>query len=257
MVTEKNLLSSSRDTIFELQEARRFAFGSEVAEVFDDMVSRSVPGYFETQMLMGAVAARYHQPDTAIVDLGCSTGTTLGLIARQNQVKGCQLVGVDNSAPMLEKAGKKLHDLAPGTDIELHEANLQHYSPPRASVIFAHYTLQFLPIEQRKPLIERICSSLVPGGAFVLSEKVAIPRFRESEIVRELHEDFKRANGYSDIEIARKRESISGVLVPTTENFYRDILFSVGFEEVTRLMQGYQFTTWLCLTPRPQENIEE
>ena len=69
----------SRDDIFTSEEgaSSAFAFDDKVAAVFDDMLNRSVPFYGEQQKLITEIARRFWIPDTPVVDMGCSLGTTL------------------------------------------------------------------------------------------------------------------------------------------------------------------------------------
>ena len=46
----------------------------------------------------------------------------------------------------------------------------------------------------------------------------------------DLHHEFKRAQGYSDLEIAQKRASLENVLVPNTVDQHIERLLAAGFE---------------------------
>ncbi|MFZ0256314.1 MAG: hypothetical protein WAN46_11835 [Gammaproteobacteria bacterium] len=54
-----------------------FDFGAKTAEVFDDMLDRSVPLYTDIQRMMGELATDFGVAGTSLYDLGCSTGTTM------------------------------------------------------------------------------------------------------------------------------------------------------------------------------------
>lgn len=235
------------DELFELRRARRFAFGSEVAQVFDDMVSRSVPGYLEGQLLAGSIASKYYKPNSSIVDIGCATGTTLALIWKRLSELQPDLLGIDSSEAMLDKARQKFRRLKIDGKIALTREPIEEIDLPKSSVVISQYTLQFLSVEAREKVIQKVASTLIPGGAFLLSEKIRIVERSDAELMRDLYEDFKRMNGYSDIEIARKREALKGVLVPISSAQYQEMLIDAGFKRVVPVMQGYQFSSWLCL----------
>ncbi len=245
---EISLLDTARrDRIYTLAEARSFAFGDEVAEVFDDMISRSVPCYLESQLLISSLASQYYKPGTTVYDLGCSTGTSVALVAKRLRELSPQIVGVDSSGPMLQKAEKKLTALEVAGFIRLEQKSIEEVDFNASSLVLLNYTLQFLDLVAREELLKRIYASLVPGGALFLSEKTRCLDEQEGEIVRVLHEDFKRQHGYSDSEIAKKRESLKGVLVPLTPEQNEALLHKAGFERVVRVMQGYGFISWVAI----------
>jgi tRNA (cmo5U34)-methyltransferase len=92
--------TSSRDTVFEAVAPRvdDFEFTAKVANVFDDMVSRSVPFYEEMQRMVCDLAADFARPNTNLYDIGCSTGTTL-LALDEAVDPAVSFVGIDNSEP--------------------------------------------------------------------------------------------------------------------------------------------------------------
>lgn len=233
-----------------------FRFDEAVARVFPDMIRRSVPGYAETVAMSGIICRRYVQPGTHIYDLGCSLGAvTLAMrhaLAEAGQMASdCTLVGVDNSASMLARAEHYIALDDSGSEVEPFPVSLicadictQVFNP--SSVMALNYVLQFIPVDQRSALVESLSGALVPGGALILSEKVAFEG-DEQALQDELHLDFKRANGYSELEISRKRSAIERVLVPETEAVHRERLQNAGFSQVIRWNQCFNFVSFLAI----------
>jgi len=241
------LQTARKDRIYTAQEAANFAFGEQVALVFDDMISRSVPGYLDLQLLVASCAVKFHSEGKAIYDLGCSTGTSLALIAKR--LPHCSAIyGIDNSQAMLEQAEQKLSQLQVRSQIQLFHGSIQDISLEESCFITSNYTLQFLPPSERTSILQRIFSALLPGGAFLISEKT-VPSLSatEVELIKELHEDFKQQNGYTASEVARKRESLTGVMCPIGSNENEQHLKAAGFHTVLPILQGYSFYSWLCL----------
>jgi len=238
-----------KDRIYLSKEAESFLFGKDVAGAFDDMAGRSIPNYFELQLLICNLAIRYYQSSSAIYDLGCSTATSLVVIHKALGGLVDRIIGIDSSLPMLEKAKEKLERFGLASKVDLEHTRLQELKYEPSSFIFANYTLQFLPEQDRALILGNIFDSLLPEGVFLLSEKVKIANPRENQIVTELYEDFKRRNGYSDMEIARKRESLKGVLLPLTEEGNVKLLTDAGFRTVIPVLRGYGFQSWLCIKP--------
>lgn len=242
----KLYLRSQKDELFEKGPwPKPFAFNEEVAEVFDDMVSRSVPLYEEVVACAAHWALAYHQPNTRIIDVGCSTGTFLELIGRFLR-EPAQLVGIDNAPAMLEQARDKLAPLEARHSVELLCQDACACSFAKSSVVVMNYTLQFLPVARRRSLLKTIFEGLVPGGLLFISEKVKspIPEFQETITLH--YEAFKEHNGYARTEIERKKEALEHVLVPLTTAQQQEMLEESGFAHVELLIKLHNFVTFIA-----------
>jgi tRNA (cmo5U34)-methyltransferase len=226
-----------------------FRFDAEVAQVFADMIARSVPGYAETVALSGWLAGRYGRDDTRVYDLGCSLGASLFACARALSGRRIGLVGIDASAPMIERCRQRLADRDLDPRPELHRADLRRVDFEPASVVILNWTLQFIPLAERDELIERIADALVPGGVLILSEKMIDPDPAAQAELEQLHRAFKRAQGYSEMEIAAKRTEIENVLVPETPEAHRKRLATAGLEPVVCVARSLNFATLLARKP--------
>lgn len=226
-----------------LQEVPDFVFDEAVVEVFADMINRSVPGYASVVAVCGVLAERYSQPDTALYDLGCSLGAT-SLSMAQAAASGCHVVAIDNSKAMIQQLEKKIIEL-PALEIPIHTrlADIQSTAIESASMIAMNFTLQFLPVGERAEVLTKIYDGLRSSGVFVLSEKI---RFEDSDLnalFSDLHHNFKRNNGYSDLEISQKRDAIEDVLVPETLDAHRQRLLAAGFRRVETWFQCFNFVS--------------
>ena len=152
-----------------------FTFDAEVAAVFDNMISRSVPFYAEQQRMIVEVVKRYWRPGTDIYDLGCATGTTLINLGRALDGPG-RLIGYDNSEPMLQQARGAVAAEGLGHRIELRigdlEQDAQALALDNAGAVLLCWTLQFVRPLQREALIRRVHESLAGGGVLLVTEKV-------------------------------------------------------------------------------------
>jgi tRNA (cmo5U34)-methyltransferase len=225
-----------------------FVFDTQVVSVFDDMIARSVPLYEEVQLTTAQMAAKMYQPGTAIIDLGCSTGASL--IAIKKAISGDiqKLIGIDNSKPMLARCKEKLSKEGIfDSSIELIEDDITSCELKNASVVVLNYTLQFIAPEQRQEILRRIFDNLNPGGAIILTEKITHDNEKLRDTLYELHLGFKRAHGYSDLEIAQKREAIENVLVPLTSDQNITLLQNAGFQNVDLALQWFNFASFIAI----------
>lgn len=224
-----------------------FSFDESVARVFPDMIKRSVPGYSTIVSMTGLLAGRYATEGSVLFDLGCSLGAS-SLAMRQNiRQQDCRIVAVDNSAAMLERCRSIIDTDTHPTPVELVCANLQDVEIAAASVVVLNFTLQFIPREQRDEVLQRIYQGLLPGGIMVLSEKVTFEDPHLDELNIDLHHQFKRANGYSDLEIARKRNAIEDVLLPETLARHRQRIANAGFSSCDVWFQCFNFASIIAL----------
>lgn len=245
-------LSTPRDTLFSSPPQKQFEFDRQVAGVFDDMIQRSVPFYWENLKLQISLLKRFLQPGDRVVDLGCSTGNFLLQLGKG--VEGLQLVGIDNSPPMIERA--KIKGEAMGVKIEWIAGDFLTLPLPKSRVIVANYTLQFVRPLKREKLVKKIFDALTPGGMVIVTEKIISGNSWLDRAMVEIYYDFKREMGYSDYEIARKREALENVLIPYTAQENRELLESVGFRQIETLFRWNNFATFIGFKPLKKEEGE-
>ena len=238
-----------RDNIFGKKKGtlEDFAFNDEVAAVFDDMVERSIPNYGEIHRIVADIVRRYIPNNATVYDLGCSTGTTLVLMHQtaKSVDKNLKLIGIDASSSMLEKCKAKLD--GQNVNAELLESDLLEVKYQYCDMIVMDYTLQFIPIEQRTILLSKLYKALKPGGRFVLAEKIASSSPKVQEVITDLYYDFKRRHGYSELEIAQKREALENVMKPLTPKDQFSMLEEAGFNDVDMIFRWYNFAAWLAI----------
>jgi tRNA (cmo5U34)-methyltransferase len=241
-----------KDQIFLNSEkgASAFEFSAEVAEVFDDMLKRSIPFYLEQQALIRGLCKNLWIPQTTVYDLGCSTATTLIGIARE--LNDCaRLVGYDNSLPMLDRARKNVHDNHFEGRIDLRygdlNGNLSDLPLENAGLVTMCWTLQFIRPLRRDNVIRWIYDSLADDGVLIVTEKILTNSGHMNRFFIDLYHDFKRQRGYADAEIARKREALENVLVPYRLDENVELFRRNGFQLVESFFQWLNFAGFLCV----------
>jgi len=242
-------MTEHTDTLFQTpwQGVGDFRFDERVAAVFPDMIRRSVPGYGHVIGLTGLIAKRYAKPHTVLYDLGCSLGASTLAMATQVTEPGCQIIAIDNSEAMLKRAAELATDraIAP-IPITWIAADICAFEFSPCSVVSLNFTLQFIAPEQRLSLLSRIHEAMVPGGVLILAEKVTVPEPAQTHL-NALHLDFKRANGYSELEIAGKRQAIEQVLIPESPETHTERLQQAGFNAVSEFFHCLNFRAWMAV----------
>ena len=241
-------MNKDHDNLFAKSRALTtgFRFDEQVVKVFPDMITRSVPGYELVIPMTGMLARRYAQPDTNIYDLGCSLGATSLAMSIAVQAAGTKIIAVDNSEAMVSRFKHTLNDNQCRVPVEIHLENMLDTNIENASVVVLNFTLQFLDREQRQVLINRISAGMKPGGVLIVSEKICFENEQQQDDQTKWHHDFKRTQGYSDLEIAQKRNALEDVLRPETEAAHMERFQQAGLRNSQRWFQCFSFVSYIA-----------
>ena len=234
----------ARDTIFEtMTPAEKFEFNDRVADVFDDMLDRSVPFYKQVIAMTAEILCRSLLPGDRVYDLGCSTGTTLLFLARELAGKKLVLIGVDDSTAMLDKAFRKAEMYSMGGSINFIQEDITQIELVEAGGVILNYTLQFITPSIRGEFLRKIHNGLRDRGVLVLSEKIVCPDKERNEQFLDSYHRYKKNRGYSELEIANKREALENVLIPLSIEENSNLLCQAGFSRVDTFFQWFNFVS--------------
>ncbi len=238
---------TSKDSLFldKKSTVDDFRFTDKVAEVFDDMLGRSVPFYHETIAMTAQLLARFLKPGGRVYDLGCSTGNTLIELSRNLASLHLHFTGIDNSEAMINKAILKAEMYSKLDCVNFEVADIFNVQLLEPAAVIMNYTLQFIRPMLRQGFIKKICDTLPAGGVLIVSEKSVNhdPLFNRTFI--QLYLDFKRQQGYSEIEISQKREALENVLIPFSDKENMDILRQAGFQHTDKFFQWFNFSSFV------------
>ncbi len=241
-------MPAKTDRIFAraLNELVDFRFDQQTVDVFADMINRSVPAYGSLIRLLSTLSC-YVQKDSKVYDLGCSLGAASLSLLNGMAHQQLKVVAVDNSAEMIAELQKILQRHQLQHLFECYHQDIQHTQIDNASLVMMNLTLQFIKPELRDNLIERIYQGLNKGGALLLTEKVVQPDLAVETELQKLHEQFKRENGYSELEISQKRQALENVLIrePVADHIKR--LQKAGFSKIIPWFQAFQFVSLLAI----------
>jgi len=225
----------------------RWTFNGDVTAVFDDMLERSIPQYELMRSTCFNVAQQYVQPNTDIVDLGCSKGEAIAKLVKTFGAYN-RFIGIEVSRPMIEVAQKRFEGWIDRGTVDIKEFDLRKgYPLVRASVTLAILTIQFTPIEYRLRILRDIYNSTMVGGAFIMVEKVLGGSADIDGTMVKLYHQMKLDSGYSQEEVDRKKLSLEGSLVPVTAKWNEEMLRMSGWSQVDCFWRWMNFGGWLAL----------
>jgi tRNA (cmo5U34)-methyltransferase len=242
-------MSINQDNLYAspIASVSSFKFDDSVVNVFPDMIQRSVPGYPAIVSAIGLLAGRYAQEHSVCYDLGCSLGAATLSMRHQISTKHCKIIAVDNSESMVQQFKHNLTLDAGDIDVEILCADIRDIAIKNASVVVLNFTLQFIPIEDRLVFLKKIYQGLLPGGILILSEKLRFEDARQQALQTDLHHIFKKAQGYSDLEISQKRSALENVLIAETFSIHQQRLNNAGFSSTEVWFQYFNFASMIAL----------
>lgn len=247
-----------RDTLFShpLDKLVDFNFDEKVANVFPDMINRSVPGYAGIVAMTGILSAEFYQTGSNCYDLGCSLGASSLSMANAIKDSALRIIAVDNSQAMIQKAQALItQDKSDESDcgyIDYSAINfvcedVNQIDINNASVVVMNFTLQFIAPEQRADLLSKIYRGMKDGGILILSEKLNYTEKDQQQLLIDMHHFFKNANGYSHLEISQKRQTLENVLLPETLEQHKIRLQKVGFKQTEQWFQCFNFSSLIAI----------
>jgi tRNA (cmo5U34)-methyltransferase len=244
---------NQKDRLFETEilETGDFVFDDRVVSVFPDMINRSVPGYSLVVPMIGLLARQFAQDHSNLYDLGCSLGAVSLAMRSAVRASDARILAVDNSPGMIRQLAAKLEEKRGSGLLEVQPLHQDILETPieNASVVVLNFTLQFVEPSLREGLLQRIAGGLNPGGVLILSEKVRFDDPAEQALQIQWHHEFKRAQGYSDLEIARKRDALENVMRPDSLPQHHHRLKMAGFSQVYQWFQGFNFVSMIAIRP--------
>jgi tRNA (cmo5U34)-methyltransferase len=222
----------------------KWEFNQEVAEVFDNMLERSIPQYDVMRYLVKQIGFQFVKKGTAIVDIGCSNGNAIEPFITQYK-DDCDYYCIDVSQPMLEKCVEKYNQCK---TVNILNYDIRKGIPQyNASLILSILTLQFVPIEYRVKIVKSIYDALSDNGAFIIVEKVLGNTSEIDDLFVDEYYRIKSHNAYTQEQIQNKRKSLEGVLVPIMANWNENLLQTAGFKKIDCFYRCLNFAGWIAI----------
>ena len=223
-----------------------FRFDDAVAEVFSDMIVRSVPGYRMMLEMIGVITREFVRPNTQCYDLGCSLGAATLSVRHNLPDSSCKIIAVDNAQAMTLRCQDIINADTAVTPVDIRCEDILTTEISNASLVIMNFTLMFISPDQRLPLLYKIFNGLNPGGVLVLSEKMKESEYQDQEMLTDLYHHFKRIRGYSELEVAQKRNALENVLIPEPIEIHQERLGQAGFQHITSWYKCFGFTSLIA-----------
>ncbi len=244
-----HIMPMVKDTLYKtpLEQVAPFAFNHQVAEVFDDMVLRSIPHYQAIQQSSARLLSSLYQGKGTVYDLGCSTGNTILAVSSVLQERLVRIVGVDSSPDMVSRCRNKLAGYKLKAPYEIIHGDILNTPLVNIEAALLHFVLQFLPVDSKVSLLNNIYKQLPSGGCLILSEKIAIEDPVLAAATQDIYFQFKADQGYSDLEISQKREALENILHLLSSDDLRTMLNGAGFTRVEVILRWFNFVTIIAV----------
>ena len=229
----------------------KWEFNGEVAACFANMLERSIPDYRSMRALTYKLGERFIQPETLIVDVGCSTGLAVEpFVVKYGQSNNFLLV--DNAPAMVEACEKRFRA---DVNVTVRQGNIWEYLPfeQKSSLVLSVLSMQFMPTSYRPRMLKQIYDGLTDGGALIFVEKILSENM--DDLMVDLYYEMKRENGYTDEQIMSKRRSLENVLSPLKAEWSVDMMRTAGFRQVDMFWRCLNFCGWIavkCRLPAPK-----
>jgi tRNA (cmo5U34)-methyltransferase len=222
-----------------------FIFDAGVARVFPDMINRSVPGYANLLEMLGVLARDTMSDGGRCYDLGCSLGAVSYAVSRASRDRAIEIIAVDNSPAMIERLQQRVQSHPPAHKMELQCADIQDVTIEKAALVVLNLTLQFIAPSRRLALLQNIHRGLRPDGVLIVTEKLRFAP-EDQDALDRLHLAFKRAQGYSDLEISQKRSALEQVMITDSLQTHDQRFHEAGFSRNLVWFQCLNFVSLMA-----------
>ena len=195
---------------------------------FDNHIKLSIPNFFTLDSIFSSITYEYAQPESIVLDLGCSTGRFLHNLTKlpDTEYVGCDLVNFKN-----RRQSFSYHQL----DVE---ESLKKYLNKNVSCLICMFTLQFLGKSKRQRVLELLNNYIEQGTVLLISEKVFLDNTRLQTLIHRMHIQEKRLH-FTDKQILDKDNQLSVSMYCKTEKELEIELQYLG--NFTKVWQSYNF----------------
>jgi len=222
--------------------SEKFEFDNFEAEGFEKHIRQSIPNYEGMRKLIPSLVQNFVFKDTNVYDLGTSSGDLIYQLDDFFHDKvNLSYIGYDIASNLIPKATHK--------DINFYKRDVTDESLQlfNTSLICSVFTLQFIPLDKRIKLIQKVYDSLSKRGCFLVCEKVYSNKGVIEDIFTSTNFKMKINNGFTAEEILQKQNDLKTIMQPLTQSENEKIFREAGFEVVEVFFKSLNFIGWILI----------
>lgn len=183
---------------------------------FDNHINTSIKGYDLLHNLIINLSGFFLNDTRTAVDYGCTSGRLINNISDIYKVKG---IGYD----ITDK-----NFLEGSADLIKEDITSDKFQIDRADIYYLVFTLQFLPINEREKLLNKIYSYMPKSSILIVCEKEISGDGFIQEAFTFTNYDYKK-NNYTPEDILKKEEQLRNTMRCMTPDFNKRMFFNHGF----------------------------
>jgi tRNA (cmo5U34)-methyltransferase len=202
-----------------------FSFAN-FANGFEEHINHSIRGYADLRDDCVAFSQYFIENDSAVLDLGCSSGALLRRVRDHNQknVPKVHYIGLE-----IEKSFKEQWRAHRAPNVSFATRDMREYDRyANLSFVTSLFALQFMQERDRLSVVKRVYEGLIEGGAFILAEKVHSKSAKIQDMLTFMYYDHKR-KAFTEKEILDKERSLRDKMKLWSEYKLIEMLRSSGF----------------------------
>ena len=222
----------------------KFTFANS-EEGFDAHIAQSIRGYEDLWGDILKFSEYFIEDGTTVVDIGCSSGRLLKEMHKKNKqfAPNCLYRGIENEKDFFSELQDRENLFFDKIDVRAFDWESLANS---CSLIISMFTLQFIPKRDRHAIIDLVFQSLVPGGAFIFSEKILSETSQIEEMMTFCYYDWKR-KAFSADEILQKESELRHMMKPLRLRSLLKMVESSGFSSFQTFWQNYNFVAVIAI----------
>jgi tRNA (cmo5U34)-methyltransferase len=183
----------------------------EIAAGFDDHVREQLPWYDMVTDAVCYIVRNYLTDDNTVVDVGASTGNMIDKLMPLLLERKAYAVALEKSPTMVDVLKKRFEN---HHNVSILQEDVRSSGTEQAQVFVVFLTMMFIPVHERKRVIDRLRANLLKGGVLVVVDKVCDHGGYFATVLKRLGMHWKIQQGAELGEVTTKEMSLAGVQIP-------------------------------------------
>ena len=213
-------------------------------EGFDKHIDKSIRGYQDLLSDIVSLSRYFVEKETNVYDIGCSTGKLTEAMLKKNQdIEDVHYYGIevaDGFVGDMKSREIKLNSDYSWNKIKFLHEDVRDSMISNASLITSVFTLQFMSMRDRLPMIKKVYNGLNEGGAFIFAEKTICENAKFQEMITFNFYDYKR-KFFDTKDIMDKEQTLRNIMKPNTWKQIEKYIYDAGFKDVQPFWRNHMF----------------